>query len=127
MRRLVLSLLTCLALLRPDAAVAAACHEADADSGACCAAACGCCEKAGDVAACCCEDDDAPANPIQQRAPAPASASTELERALCLPGPVLSWAPAMGAQEVRPSYAPRCEVSLASGRSLLRQGCRLRH
>jgi hypothetical protein len=126
MRRLVLSLLTCLALLRPDAAVAAACHQSASDSGACCTAACGCCEKAGETTACCCEEDESPTS-TPERAPAPASSSTDLERALCLATPALAWTDPFNAHELRASKAPRREGLVVSGRSLLRQGCRLRH
>jgi len=123
----VLSLLTCLALLRPDAAVAAACHKAESDSSACCAVECGCCEQAGNATACCCEGDDAPADPIQRRAPAPTSTSTELARALGVPGPALPWEPASVAQESRAPHRLPTDAPPTSGRTLLRQGCRLRH
>jgi hypothetical protein len=124
-KRLVIILWTCLSLLVPHgAALAAACDHAS--ESACCASECSCCTAATETHDCCCEGDDAPA-PAPEHGPAPTGPASDLERALCLPGPVLHWAPAFGAHELRSSHAPRCEGPVASGRSLLRQGCRLRH
>lgn len=123
--RLAIILWTCLSLLVPHgAALAAACDHAS--ESACCASECSCCSDATETHGCCCEGDDAPV-PAPERAPAPVNPAGDLERALCLPGPTLHWAPALGAHESPASPSPRCEGPSASGRSLLRQGCRLRH
>jgi hypothetical protein len=123
--RLAIILWTCLSLLVPHGAALAAARD-HASESACCAFECSCCADVTETHDCCCEGDDAPA-PAPERAPAPVNPAGDLERALCLPGPVLHWAPALGAHESPASLSPRCEGPSASGRSLLRQGCRLRH
>jgi hypothetical protein len=123
---MVLILLTCLALLRPDAAVMAACHQAATTADACCAAACSCCSDAGDGGTCCCSEEESPAAP-SDRSPPPSGAPNDLERALSAAGPAIPWI--LNEWNARVPMAP-ARVSAephASGRAVLRQACRLRH
>jgi hypothetical protein len=121
-RRLALILLTCLSLLWPHAAAVAAC-DLPVATDACCGEGCSCCDRDD---ACCCSGEEAPLAPAD-RAPAPNGSRGDLERSLCLPLPAPAWSTPLTACTLEPSAAPRARAPHASGRALLRQGCRLRH
>lgn len=120
-RRLVLILLTCVSLLWPHATAVAAC-DLPVAADACCGEGCSCCDR---EAACCCSGEEAPVAPADH-APVPNDARTDLERSLCLPAPKAAWSPTFSACTVESTAAPRACTPHASGRALLRQGCRLR-
>lgn len=121
-RRLALILLTCLSLLWPHAAAVAAC-DLPVATDACCGEGCSCCDR---DEACCCSGEEAPLAPAD-RAPATDGSRGDLERSLCLPVPAPAWSTPLTACTFEPSAAPRARAPHASGRALLRQGCRLRH